>query len=233
MTNGNIEPFRFPLIKGDTGSSQPGSQDFILQSFDGNAPSRTFFSEKELASMSERILAEAEEKRQHIEQAAYEEGFRQGQKDGQEVGRRGLEEIIQRVENLLSDLIKEKEALYHQRERDLVELVRLIGRKVVGRELALHPDAIRDLVASGFENLSQAEQVKLWVNPQDYELLIQYSQESWPPGLELASDSAVSPGGFRMETAGGGLDGTLEGRWALVDQAIDQVLGKAHADGPT
>ncbi len=232
MTTGNIEAFRFPLIKGDTALSRPDSKNFMLQSFDGNAPCRTFFSEKELISMSERILAEAEEKRQHIEQAAYEEGFRQGQKDGQEVGRRGLEEIIQRFENLLSALIKEKEVLYRQRERDLVELVRLISRKVVGRELTRRPESIRDLVASGFENLFQAEQIKLWVHPQDYELLIHKSNESWPPGLELVSDSAVSPGGFRLETDKGGLDGTLEMRWARLDQVLDEILGKAHADDP-
>ncbi|MDI6852301.1 MAG: FliH/SctL family protein [Deltaproteobacteria bacterium] len=231
MVSGNIEAFRFPVIEGDTGLSRPDADGFILQAFDGNVPSRTFLSEKELISMSERILAEAEEKRQHIEQTAYEEGFRQGQKDGQEVGRRGLEEVIQRFETLLDALVREKEVLYHQREHDLVELVRLIARKVVGRELTLHPEAIRDLVACGFETLFQAEQITLLVHPQDYELLIHDSKESWPPGLSLVSDSSVCPGGFRLETEQGGLDGTLEGRWARVDQAIDEILGKADADG--
>lgn len=230
MTTGNIETFRLPPIQGEAALSLPDKKNFILQTFDGNAPARSFYSEKELTSMAERILAEAEEKRQHIEQEAYEEGFRQGQKDGREVAQRGLEEIIQRFENLLKALMEEKATIYRHRERDLVELVRLICRKLVHRELSIHPELIRDLVESGFQKLFEAERLKLLVHPQDYELLTRLSRESWPPGLELVPDGSMTPGGFMLKTDRGDLDGTLEVRWARVDEAIDKILGISHAD---
>jgi len=230
MTVRNIDAFQFPNLKGDAAVTLPESANFVLQAFDGNIPVKSSYSEQELTSMAEQILADAEAKRQHIEQQAYEEGFLQGQKDGQEVGRRGLEEIIQRFEKLLQALMEEKEALYHQRERDLVELARLIGQKIVIRELTTQPDIIRDLVDSGFHKLFEAEQLKLLIHPQDYEFLSHHSRDSWPPGLELVPDSAINPGGFRLETDRGDLDGTLETRWAQVNEAIDKVLGKQHED---
>ncbi len=224
----NVQAFRFRPLKADENASLPESGDFVLQTFDGDSPGRAAYSEKELTRMAEQILAAAEEKRQHIEQEAYEEGFRQGQKDGQDVGRRGLEEIMQRFENTVAALAEEKEVLYRQRERDLVELVLLISRKIVGRELTIQPEAIRDLVALGFRNLFEAEQLKLLVHPQDYELLAHRPRDSWPPGLELIPDSTITPGGFRLETDRGEIDGTLEARWAKVNEAIDKALENRH-----
>jgi flagellar assembly protein FliH len=226
----NIEAFRFRPLEADESVSLPKSGNFVLQTFDGSAPGKVAYSEKELTIMAEQILAAAEEKRQHIEQEAYEEGFRQGQKDGQEVGRRGLEEVMQRFENMAAALAEEKEALYRQRERDLVELALLISRKIVGRELTIQPEAIGDLVALGFRNLFEAEQLKLLVHPQDYELLAHHPRDSWPAGLELVPDGAITPGGFRLATDRGEIDGTLETRWAKVHEAIDKVLENRHED---
>ncbi len=225
----DLKPFQLPSLRGQTPALSE-SEKFVLQPLDQQVPVKPSYSEAELVSQAERILAEAEARRQLIEQQAYEAGFRQGQKDGREVGRRGLEEIIQRLEKLLQALLEEKEELFRQREADLVELVRLISRKIILRELSLRPEAIRDLVEAGAKKLFDTEQLRLLVHPQDYELLADSSRNSWPPGLELVPDPGVSPGGFRLETDRGDLDGTLETRWAQVSEVIDQVLGRKYED---
>ncbi len=224
----SVQPFQLPPLKGEAAGPLPESGSFVLQVFDSGAP-LVANAEKELTRMAEKILAAAEERRQHIERRAYEEGFRQGQKDGQEVGRRGLEEVMQRFEKMLAALSEEKETLYRRRERDLVELALAVSRKIVGRELTIQPEAIRDLVESGFRHLFEAEHLKLRIHPQDLELLAQYSRTSWPPGVELVPDGGINPGGFILETERGDLDGTLETRWAKVSQAIDRFL--ENSDG--
>lgn len=221
-----VRIFQLPLLESGSAGPGPDSEGFAFQIFDGSVPPAAY-PEKELARMAEEILAAAEEKRQHIERQAYEEGFRQGQKDGQEIGQRGLEEVILRFEKMLASLVQEKEVLYCRWERDLVELALLIGRKIVGRELRMQPEAIRDLVELGFRRLSDAEQLKLRVHPQDFELLSQYSRKSWAPAVELVPDHTITPGGFRLETERGDLDGTLETRWEKVSQAVSRALGEA------
>jgi flagellar assembly protein FliH len=225
-----IQDFQLRLFTTPAAEPSRGAESFVLQSFEGNLPKKATLSESELTRMAEQILADAEEQRQYIEQQAYEEGFRQGQKDGQEVGRRGLEEITQRLEKMLISLMEEKEALYQRRERELVDLVLLISKKIVGRELTIQPEAIRDLVAEGFRRLADTEHLILRVHPQDYKLLAQHSRESWPPGLELIRDGTLTPGGFRMETERGELDGTLETRWSNITEAIAKVLEPRHED---
>jgi flagellar assembly protein FliH len=177
-----------------------------------------------LIAEAQGIIKEAKSKAQHIERQAYEEGFLQGQKDGREVGERSLEQQVQQFQDLVNALVQEKEELYRQRELELVDLVLLISRKVVVRELKIQPEAIQEIVAAGFNLLSDSEDVKLHINPQDHELLQWAPQEAWPPGVEMVPDGTISPGGFLMKTATGEIDGTLKNRWALVAQLVQDML---------
>jgi flagellar assembly protein FliH len=170
------------------------------------------------------ILKEARDKAQHIERQAYEEGFLQGQKDGREVGQRSLELQVQQFQDVVNALVQEKEELYRRREEELINLVLLIGRKIVIRELKIQPEAIQEIVAAGFKLLSDSEDIKLHIHPQDHELLQWAPQEAWPQGLEIVPDGTVSPGGFLMQTATGEIDGTLKNRWALVAQLVQDML---------
>ncbi len=178
----------------------------------------------EMMEEAQGIVGEARKRAQHIEREAYEQGFLQGQKDGREVGERSLEQLAQRFQELVHALLREKEELYRQREMELVELVLLISRKIVVRELKLQPEAIQEIVAAGFDLLAQTEDIKLRINPQDHELLQWAPQDAWPPGVELIADGTVSPGGFLMETATGDIDGTLKNRWAVVAQLVQERL---------
>jgi flagellar assembly protein FliH len=176
----------------------------------------------------EGILAAARLKAQEIEQQAYEEGFQQGQKDGHEVGRRALEEVVKRLQELVTDIEQERESLFRQREKILLDLVLLISEKLLARELSLHPEGIRNIIEEGFRQVAQQEGLRLLVSPPDYEVLRQENLESWPPGLELKADGTISPGGFRLETSLGEVDGTRQTRWNLVIQAVQQALEASY-----
>lgn len=182
----------------------------------------------------EELLAQARQRAQEIEQQAYEEGFRQGQADGLEVGRRALKEAIRRVEALVANLEQEREELFRHREQDLVELALLVAERLLLKELELHPEAIREIIREGFRQISRQETLRLWVSPPDFELLQQEAAADWPPGVELRPDPGLSPGGFRLETALGEVDGTRETRWALIAEAVRQaaevVYASSHQD---
>ena len=178
----------------------------------------------EMVEEAQGILGEARKKAQHIERQAYEQGFVQGQKDGQEVGERSLEQLGNQFQDLVSALAREKEELYRRREKELVDMVLLISRKIVVRELKLQPEAIQEIVAQGFQILADTENIKVHIHPQDHELLKWAPQDSWPPEVELVADGTVSPGGFMMSTASGEIDGTLKNRWAVVAQMVQEAL---------
>ena len=216
----DVEEFSFPGF--DQGDTRPIITEFRFEPFafkePGMAPT------PEMIAEAQGIVGEAKKKAQHIEREAYEQGFLQGQKDGQEVGERSLDQQVQQFRDLVQALVREKEELYRQREQELLDLVLLISRKIVARELKLQPEAIADIVAGGFKILSDTEDVKVRLHPQDHEILEWASKENWPADVELIVDGTIEPGGFIMETASGDIDGTLNNRWAVVTKLVLEAL---------
>ena len=188
----------------------------------------------EMLAEAQGIVWEAKKKAEHIEREAYEQGFNQGQKDGREVGERSLDQQVQQVKSLVEALTRDREELYRQREEELLDLVLLISRKIVARELKLQPEAIQDILAGGFRVLADAEDIKVRISPQDHEMLQWAPQETWPRGVELVADGTIHPGGFLMETATGDIDGTLNNRWDEVTKLVKGMLqekdGRPEAD---
>lgn len=224
-----VQEFCFPGF--DEGCAPPEPQNFVFEPLLQQEPETAAQIEEDLAAQARRILVEAQEQRQHIERQAYEEGFQQGQRDGQEVGRKGLEEVTQRLARLAEDLAGIKDRLYREREEELVALLLLIARKVVGRELQARPEVICTLVEQGFQTLTHREGLKLHLHPQDLEVVSGVSREAWPPGVELAPDGTLTPGGFRLETLLGEVDGTVETRWEQVARKVTQILEEDDAAG--
>ena len=226
-----VEEFQLPGLEDQSTNRLPESLEF--RPWNLGIPESDSHGGPEVAAKTEEILAAAHLKAQEIEQQAYEEGFQQGQSDGHEVGRRALEEVVKRLQNLATALEEERESLFRQREGVLLELVMLVSEKLVTRELHLHPEAIREIIEEGFRHVAHQEGLRLQVSPLDYEVLQQEDLESWPPGVELLADGTVSPGGFRLETSLGELDGTRETRWALVVQAVEQAVETLNASATT
>jgi flagellar assembly protein FliH len=225
-----VEEFQLPSLEGESKGAPSAPLNF--QPWDYGVPGGGPQDTQNLATLSEEVLAEARQKAQEIEQQAYEDGFQQGQKDGLEVGRRALEEVVKRLQSLVADLEQERETLFHQREQILLELVLLVSEKLVARELSEHPEAIRSIIEAGFRQVSHLEGLRLLVSPPDYEILRQENLDSWPPGVELVADGTISPGGFRLATTLGEVDGTRETRWARVVQAVQQALETSNAPSP-
>jgi flagellar biosynthesis/type III secretory pathway protein FliH len=129
----------------------------------------------------------------------------------------------------MADLEQERETLFRQRELILLDLVLLVTEKLVAQELTQNPEAIRSIIEEGFRQVTHLEGLRLLVSPPDYEILRQENLASWPPEVALVADGTVSPGGFRLVTALGEVDGTRETRWALVVQAVQQALETSNA----
>ena len=211
-----VEEFTFPGM--DEGEGAPQVREYRFQ------PLAYVETDPTLLAEAKGILKEARDKAQYLERQAYEEGFQQGQKDGREVGQRSMDQLVQQFQELVNALVQDREELYRQRERDLIDLVVLISRKIVVRELKAQPEAIQEIVAAGFQLLTDTENIKLHINPQDYELLQWAPQDAWPPGVEMVQDGTISAGGFLMKTGTGEIDGTLKNRWALVAQLVQDML---------
>jgi type III secretion protein L len=154
---------------------------------------------------ADRIMAQAHTEAESAKATAHEEGFARGQDEGA----RDLIEATLRV----NQSTEEMEAKIVPQ---LKMLAMAIARRVIGRELEFHPEAIVEMVKQTLaDKARQRREITLRVNPADVQILKESRAEllemvSRTKDIVIREDSDVAPHGVIIETEAGIIDAQLE-----------------------
>ncbi|MCW2292059.1 flagellar assembly protein FliH [Pseudomonas sp. BIGb0408] len=174
-----------------------------------------------------------------IRQDAYNEGFATGEKDGFRAGQlkakqeadTALAGRVKALEQVMSQLFEPIADQDQQIEAALVTLVGQITREVIQRELSRDSSQIRQVLREALKLLPMgAENIRIHLNPQDFELvkaLRDRHEENW----RILEDDALLPGGCRVESEHSRIDASVETR---LSQALKQLFEqqREHATTP-
>lgn len=164
-----------------------------------------------------------------IRQDAYNEGFATGEKDGFRAGQikakqeadTALQAKLEQLESLMRHLMEPIAEQDNQLEASLVVLVQHLAEQVIRRELQQDSSQLRGVLREALKLLPMgAENVRIHVNPQDFDLikaLRDRHEESW----KILEDEGLLPGGCRIETEHSRIDASIETR---MTQAIKQLF---------
>lgn len=171
-----------------------------------------------------------------IRQEAYNEGFAAGERDGfrstqlkvRQEAETVLGERLQRLDALMEHLFEPISEQDTQIERSLVSLVGHITRQVIQREMAVDSTQIERVLREALKLLPMgANNIRIFVNPQDFEQIKQLREkheESW----KIFEDDVLMAGGCRVETEHSRIDASMETRISLaVAQLFDQMHEQA------
>jgi flagellar assembly protein FliH len=108
----------------------------------------------------------------------------------------------------------------------VIELAAAITRRVTKRQGMLDPQVLTANLQGAMQLVSHAADVRIAVHPQQLKTLtaeLPNLKLSWPKlsHVELIEDATLSPGGCRVFTAHGAVDGDLD---AQLDRVIDLLL---------
>jgi flagellar assembly protein FliH len=183
------------------------------------------------------------EELESIRQEAYNEGFGIGEKEGfhsatlkvRQEAEVALAAKLASLEQLMTHLFEPIAEQDTQIEKSLVDLVQHVTRQVIKRELAIDSSQIEQVMRDALKLLPLGvENVRLYVNPQDFEqakALRERHEESW----RIVEDDSLLPGGCRVETEHSRIDASIETRVTqvmakLFDQLHEQALHPAAPD---
>lgn len=172
----------------------------------------------------------AGETAEQIAKRAREDGFRAGHREGLEAGRReALAQVAPRaahMDQLLAALQTDLARLDRELATEIVELGLAVARNVVGVTIEARPEIVQTAVEDALRQMAHNYgPVHLTVNPADAGLVRELLQAAArTPGWSLKEDAGMSRGGCRVETAGGDVDATIEGRWHRTTAALGQPL---------
>jgi len=159
----------------------------------------------------ERMLEETKKKAETIEKEAH----LKGEKRGLEEGKKKLDMTINGLEKLLDEIQSHKEKKYQGAEKELLDLVLLISKKIIQQEITLNKNIVLNIVKAAITSAAGNEEIKIRINSEDYDNVVKYKEEfiKYVDGLKNISfeaDNSILQGGCLIETIYGDIDARLD-----------------------
>jgi flagellar assembly protein FliH len=183
-----------------------------------------------VAELEEKALKQVREKSVFIEKEAYEKGFAQGERDGLALGQKRVEATLHHLENVLAEIERQRKALDETYEREMLQLVLSISRKIVRYELTSQEQTIGATLREAFQQVVDRRKVIIRVNPTDYQYL-QSHPEGFPcfapdnkAAVQVVEDPSIARGGCFLETPFGEVDATIESQLDEIASLIWEQL---------
>ena len=184
-------------------------------------PSELMEASEACREMLEEARLESEQIRKRAEKVL-EEAVQEKEEERQKGFEQGCEEGKAKVTEQLAKVEADRERLFASHEKEILEMVSEIARKVVAREI--EKGGVVDVIR---EALSRAvgERLTLRIHPDDKKWLAKRGDFSEVIGasraLSIETDESITPGGCLVETELATVDARLEKQW----EAIQKVLG--------
>ncbi|MGQ9499407.1 MAG: FliH/SctL family protein [Dissulfurimicrobium sp.] len=181
-----------------------------------------------LKKEAETILENARKMAARIEAEAYDQGYAQGWKDGESLGRREYENKCSRLEDIINAIQSQADAIINRYESQLVRLCMEIARHIVHHEIEIMPETIIMSLKEALKQVVEGSELNIRLNPRDAELVHDFVEKkikvTCGHPVNITPDSRISAGGCIIETDFGLIDATVDGKWQAVASTIKKTL---------
>ncbi|BCO31069.1 flagellar assembly protein FliH [Thiohalobacter sp. COW1] len=166
---------------------------------------------------------------EELQREAQAEGFEQGRREGLAAGQKEIRARVHELGHLMQTLARPLEQLDETVEHQLVDLVVLIARQLIRRELRTEPGEILAVIREAMALLPlAATNVRLHLHPEDAELVrsnlsLSSEEQTW----RVVEDPVIARGGCKVMSDTSQIDATLENR---INAVIARLLGGERAD---
>ena len=164
----------------------------------------------------------------HAQKQGHDEGYAEGFKKGEDAAREELKPFLETIEGLVSDLTGFRKDMYDKVEREMVEMVIRLAKKVIHFEFSTRDDAVQEMIRLAVQSVLDRESMVIKINPTDKG----YAESFRPELHNLFGDiknitfeghSGVERGGCVVETNFGVVDARIDN----LEEQMDRILNLA------
>jgi len=168
---------------------------------------------------------------------AYEEGFTKGEQAGMEAGRNRAQEMITRLQGILSEVDTAWKNIIESHEQKIIDLVCRAAEQVVYGSVSVEQDVVRRAILKAFEVIPEPVNVHINVNPKDYEFIETikddfFSQINGLKDVSVIPDPGIREGGCSVQSQSGEVDATLEARLEAIRRSLISANGNKKNGTP-
>lgn len=173
------------------------------------------------------LRAQLEAQYQQQVREARAAGLREGETAGRNRAAAELQPVVERLARSIQEIANLRARLRREAEADVVQLALAIARRVVRRELAVDPDALRGLILAALEKLQGQEISRVKVHPSHLSLVTACLQQaSVGSQVEVLPDPSREPGSVIFETTRGNLDASVDSQLHEIERGLADRLRK-------
>ena len=191
--------------------------------------SKALESQEDKSDPSSDAMQETKDQAATIQEDARNQGYQEGHDEGYQAGAQAVREkftsSMDALQSLVEELSEVRRKTYPLLEREMVEMVTTLARKIIRTELKGKEDGIREIVRMAIESVLDRESLVVKVHPDDYHELEDYGQELIQlfheiKNVEFESHASVPRGNCVVESN----FGTVEAGLDHLDEHIERVL---------
>lgn len=119
------------------------------------------------ADAMERIKLKAQEAKEEATQEGRDQGYREGFQEGEEKARQEFAPFLETLNATLEEMSAFRKKMYPKVEREMIEMIVDISRKILGEELAKKENAIQDIIRLAVQSVLDRETMVIRVHPDD------------------------------------------------------------------
>lgn len=174
------------------------------------------------------IQAKSEIEKDEIKRNSYEEGLKEGKKDGFDSGKEEVNRLIDRSHKILEAVLNRREQILNETEEQIIQLVLLMTRKVVKVMSENQKSVVMANVLSALKKVKARGDVTIRVNLEDVKLTTEHikdfiEQVESVSGITVVEDSSVEKGGCIVETDFGAIDARISSQLSELESKILEI----------
>jgi flagellar assembly protein FliH len=204
----------------------------------GNADVRKM--KEQAQEEAKRVVEEAEKKAGELEALSKQKAealmaeikkraYVMGRDEGFAQGKEEVERLIGRLQAILNAAIDQKKNIVENTERQLIDLVLLIARKVVKVISETEKKVVVDNVKEALKKVGKETEIAIRVNMSDLGLVTKHKKTFIAMVEELKNvrieeDTRVDPGGCIIETSFGDIDARVQTQLQVLEEKIRELV---------
>ncbi|RME91293.1 MAG: flagellar assembly protein FliH [Candidatus Hydrogenedentota bacterium] len=174
---------------------------------------------------NERMVKEAEMRVTEIEHEAWNKGYNAGREVGFRQGQGEVRRLIDRLGTILGHAIDVREQIVKESEKQMVEMILIIARKVIKDEIIERKEVVLNNIREVLARIKERDRIDIRVNFSDLELTTAHKDEIVKMmeslrKVNIYEDSRVDRGGVIIETDVGAIDARISTQLKEIEEAI-------------
>lgn len=166
--------------------------------------------------------------KENARKEGYDAGYADGFQKGEDAAREEFNPFLETINCLIADLTLFRKDMYDKVEREMIQMVVDLAKKVIHFEFSTRDDAVQEMIRLAVQSVMDRESMVIKINPAEKGYAESFRPElhhlfSEIKNITFEAHSGVKRGGCVVETNFGVVDARMD----MLEEQMDRILNLA------